>query len=598
MPVLKPLEPDVTKYPIAGFDSEFCPYHHGSDSFLCACFDFPGDSIRVTDPSHIFERVLTHRHRDIRFYAHNLGVDLANGLYPFLPDNWTLSVMVVGYRVLKATVADTSGHAWHFYDSAQLSAWATVSDLGELMGRTKLNEPFETGHCLCNVDVGETMLEYCLRDAEIVRVWIEKLQSILNEKFQSSLGNTIAGTTMDVWRRNYQVNPYPVLSSQKRAFIRESYNGGRTEMFFRGAVDSVECYDVNSLYPFVYSSYPFPDPSKSRHFHNPTEAHLTKYLDSMGVGNVTVRSPDNLYIPYLKYYDEKRGKLCFPTGTFTDTWTLFELREALQRGYEILDVNELLIFPKTIRPFETFGKALYEEKQTYGEQGKDIQYKVVKMLLNSFWGRFGINPDSGDAGFYRFVDEDTLEDKLENQATFTEGQLRAWKEGNLNYWFDSFNSRIPSYCHPEWATHVTAYARHELYGWFEEVGLENVFYCDTDSIYTSSTLPTGSEMGQLELEWSGTVEFVREKCYIKQTGEGYTVKGSGIRQEGFSGEELRDKIRNQDPIEMDIWGGITSGHWGKIETQTKQPGSSWVPKRMYCVDGTSKPLHIKGDTDG
>lgn len=628
---LDPLPRSDKRYRIVGWDSEFCPFHGGRDGFIAGAFsmrpcrdpnDHDGDedlgepTVKTyTDGEAFVDDLVQERTRKYsRLYAHNIEVDIARALEPFLPQHYELRVLSVGYRVLAAQVHDGHDHRWQFRDSSQISYYASLEEIGELLDHPKLDPPVDLGGCLCDLtdDEIEDMAHYCGRDADVTRAWVEELQNVLLDEFGVPLERTAAGTSMGAWRRNYQEESYQLLPPWHRDFIREAYRGGRTELFFKGLVEEVHGYDINSLYPHCYGTYPMPDPNTCRG--RVVDLDVDELLDRLesgeGFARCTVRAPPDLEVPYLRYWDEERDKLTFPVGTFTDTWTYLELREALDRGYEVLEVDRLTHHDSTVHPFKEYAEDLYRLKQQYGREEDETRYRVVKLLMNSFYGRFGIDTTDSDAGYYVFPrDVDDLRKHLHEAPVWTSDMIDAYEEGDLNYYYDPFDNTVPVYAHPEWAAYVTAASRHELYTWFEEVDLEvpPILYTDTDSLYTTKPLPDellGDELGGMAHEFTGPAHFIREKGYALFTPEGELehVKASGLNLRYLGdteGEQLHNAyraLRGDEPAESATWAGITgAGRWGTVTPLVKHLGESWIPKRSYDDTGRSEPFTIEDD---
>lgn len=604
---LGPLTSQPREFTIVGWDTEFCPAHTGPEAFLCGAVAYPdGSRVLHVDGESYVDELIRHENRNRRLFAHNVGVDVANGLEPFLPREYELRVMSVGYKILSARVRDPHDNTWSFRDSSQISYYTPLEQIGDMMGYEKGDPGVDWNQgCLCDLPAEsiKQIAGYCARDAEIVRRWIaEYIQPILVDEFESQLERTAAGTSMNVWRRNYLEAEYPILPKWHREFIRESYRGGRTEMFHRGGVQECYGYDINSLYPHVYTSYEFPLPRGMDGRLSPDRDTLHDHLDETeGFADVTIRAPDSR-IPYLRWWDHTRDKLVFPTGTMRDVYTYLEIREALKRGYELQEVHKTLTFHHTGNPFEDFGKDLYALRQTYKEDGDEIRDLVLKLLLNSFYGRFGVDTSSDDAGFYVFPPEDVdLESEIwEMSVNWTNDMMNAWDDGELRYYFEPFQGGPPVYTQPQWASYITAASRHELYTWFEEVGLENVLYCDTDSVYSREPLPEsmlGSGLGDMDHEFTGPARFFREKGYVlfHRDGEIEKVKASGFNQAYVDSKyEALQALRGEREVRVGQWGGITGPRdWGSVSEVVKTLGDSWKPKRVYQEDGTSSPLHIK-----
>jgi hypothetical protein len=606
---LEPLTGEPREHEIAAFDTEFCPYHTGDEAFLTGAVAYPDEIVTCSSPADLVSELVSFKNRSSRIYAHNIGVDLANGIRHGLDETYEMKVLSVGYRVLSATIQDENRNQWHLMDSSQVSYYTPVSRIGEMIGFSKDEPDIDWNRCLCDVEPSKKLVNYCKRDSEIVRRWMNNhLQPVVNE-FGGQLERTAAGTSMNTWRRSFMDSEetYAVLPEWSRDFIRQSYRGGRTEMFYKGEYpETVYAYDINSLYPSVYGTYDLPDPNSAKGRINPSVGELYDLLNSdcEGFARCTTTSPD-AHIPYLKHFNEDlgpQGKLTFPTGTFQDTHSFLELREALKRGYEIQEVEKLVFFMETCNPFQDFTQTLYDLKQQYGDEDP-VKYLVVKLLLNSFYGRFGIDATSDDAGYFVFPKtKQKLKEGLFETQHWTNLMANAYDDGKLDWYFEPFSDRPPAYCQPAWASYITAGARHELYEWFEEVDME-VLYCDTDSLYTPQKLPQhclSSELGAMGKEFEGRVDFHREKAYVKyKDGVISGVKCSGLNVSSLAEDEqtalkkARNALEEGHKVETEQWGSIAKPQaWGVVKDTEKTLGASWTPKRNYNEDGTSNPLHF------
>lgn len=604
---LTPLHHSTKEYEIIGFDTEFCGKH---GKFKLGTISYPdGEDKAFTNSKEFIEEILRRKNRSKRFYAHNLSVDLANGVQPYIPDRFyteenkhPFQVMVVGTRVIKASITDPNRNQWSFYDSSQISGYASLKEIGEIINLEKKEPDLDFTKCICDENISNEMIEYGKRDSRIVTVWMnDHLQPIINDKFNSKLENTLAGTTMGIWRRNYQKEKYYVLDEELRKAIRGAYNGGRTEVFYKGYKDNVKKYDINSLYPFIYVDYYFPHPNNMNIITKPERETFYNHYGKEGFIQAKVKAPD-LHIPYLKYFDEdlgSNGKLIFPVGEFKDCWTLLEIRKALDLGYKLLEIDWIIYSNKKCKPWKKFGEDLYNEKQEYGKKNMKSHYWIIKYLLNSLWGRFGVDPNGDKAGYIKYSNDiDEVKSKVnELEIALTGQEADALRNGDLDYWFEKFDDNAPNYCHPEWASYTTACARHELYKWFEKVGLENILYCDTDSILTTKELNKkyiSDELGAMDLEFTGGFNAIREKGYILYNSDGSIkeVIGSGLDQNRLGKEKAANALLENKKVKQNIWGGPTFGgvKWGKVEEIEKELGSHYVPKREFYESGKSIPL--------
>ena len=204
-----------------------------------------------------------------------------------------------------------------------------------------------------------------------------------------------------------------------------------------------------------------------------------------------------------------------------------DLDEMIKDGYEFKVLNGIY-WNESKNVFKEFVNELYEHKSKAKKEGKGALAFVVKILLNSFYGKFGQR---------RFFDNVGI---LNNELT---------KIGEKT---ETRNPRTSVHV----ASFITSYSRRELNWQMEKVlkAGHQVYYCDTDSIMcdyealTEELFPVGDNM----LEWS--VEnhegnpikegyFLQKKVYCinepSDKDKQFKVKIKGFGKDAFSFEELK-----------------------------------------------------------
>lgn len=321
---------------------------------------------------------------------------------------------------------------------------------------------------------------------------------------------------------------------------RDAFFGGRTEAFklYEEAADdkTIKYYDVTSLYPWVNKTGKIP----LGHPEIITE-NFKSISEYEGLVKCKVLPPKGLFMPALptKCNGKLLFSLCRTCGenyqqtkcqhdkherALTGTWVSDELKEAIAQGYEIQQLYEVWHFDsislydqdsKTGGIFteyiNTFLKVKQEasgwpdwcvdevSKQRYIQQyfekeGIWLEYdnirenpglrSLAKLMLNSFWGKFGqrtnltktlftkdpteffdmMSSDKQEVKNVRFVNDEAVQLDWVNSNEFLEPSSRT-------------NVVIAAY--------TTAQARLKLYSFLKPLG-ERVLYCDTDSIVFTS----------------------------------------------------------------------------------------------------------------
>jgi len=170
-------------------------------------------------------------------------------------------------------------------------------------------------------------------------------------------------------------------------FVGATIYGGHADVYLpKGS--NLFYYDVNSLYPYVMKDSPMPiGPAK-------WNGNLVHHeLESLyGFMEAYVKCPESMKRPFLPYRDEK-GLLIFPTGEFIGIYYSEELKYARSIGYSITPLRGYL-YEKGFGLFAGFVGHMYENRSRAKAEGNTGLAYVYKILMNSLYGRFGINPNS------------------------------------------------------------------------------------------------------------------------------------------------------------------------------------------------------------
>jgi DNA polymerase type B, organellar and viral len=346
-----------------------------------------------------------------------------------------------------------------------LNIWRmSLKSMGKLNGLAKLEMPASWSGSRDD-DV------YCRRDVEIVMYAVCQWADFLQEHDMGKFQLTIASQAMQTFRHKYLRDRILIdCDPSSLEIARKAYHGGRVEANFIGQIQGpLYMLDVNSLYPYVMSRNCFPvrlcgvfdRPS----FQN-VEDILARYCCCARI-IAECREP---VIPVVKH-----NKLIFPTGTFEAYVSTPEL-EYLVRTEQLQAVQTIAVYEQA-RPFQQFVQDLYEHRLQAIRSGDLVKKEHYKLLLNSFYGKWGQNgikwkdigpAETDDIGFWRTVDAQS-------------GLVTKYRRFNG---LEQIRTVDPesSNSHPAIAAHITAHARMVLYAIMRQVTVEHYFYCDTDSI--------------------------------------------------------------------------------------------------------------------
>ena len=348
---------------------------------------------------------------------------------------------------------------------------------------------------------------------------------------------------------------------------RDAFFGGRT-----GAValyhqvdpgEKIFYVDVTSLYPWVNKTARYPLGHPEIHF-EPENQTLDDYF---GIALVTILPPRHLYHPVLPV--RHGGKLTFPlcmacvrekqpkplfdrsaTCTHTDqqrqlqgTWCTPELQEARARGYILVRIHEVWHFTKSEEGLfadyvntwlkikqESAGWPRWcqtdEQKRAYKRMYKDKEgitlenvapnpgrKQVAKLMLNSFWGKFGERTNKSKV--LQLKQPHELFNILTDGANHVQ-TLRVCTDDILEVVYKQTPENDP----PNPKTNIfiacftTCWARLKLYRYLHRLQTQ-VLYYDTDSVIYAwrpgqPQIETGDFLGEMtdELDGDTIEEFV------------------------------------------------------------------------------------------
>jgi len=318
---------------------------------------------------------------------------------------------------------------------------------------------------------------------------------------------TLASQSLELLRR-YIPEAIPSINDKKTDdFVREAYAGGRVEIFkpyYNNPEFPLYYYDFCSLYPACMREMDVVGSVDK----------YSKRITPYSFTDCEVESPKDIYLPLL--WKRGKNKFLFPRGRFRGTFTGLELLEAEKYGYKIHKVFKSLEFHNHGKIFAHFIDDLFKLKD---QAENPVHRQTAKLILNAGYGRIGIKRER----------ETLCIDDGSEGLTPTDiwiGDMRLAKKDN---YFQGFSN-------PAIAAMVTAHARIKLYRAMEPIQ-HTVYYCDTDSIVTTTELPSSNKLGELKLEGTALEAcFLLPKTYIF---------GNEIKMKGFP-KEFAQSLNFQD----------------------------------------------------
>jgi hypothetical protein len=324
--------------------------------------------------------------------------------------------------------------------------------------------------------------------------------------------------------------------------FHNSYKGGRTEAFTLGDCGVVDCFDINSSYPFSFIDAP--------------------KRDLLVRATVTVK--DERKAPGTPFWNKWNDKLMFPVGQF-ETWFYSSNYERYADRHKVVsdiqihesvDVN--LSWVCNVAPAVN---ALFARRAQAKKAGDNATAYCIKILLNAMYGRLGLKVDREIA---------SVSPTVPNGSDVTYYRLPGGKYLSFSRQFVSAKANYP------FAAFITDNARFRLFDGMAS-STKRVHYCDTDSIYCAKGggkhLNLGNGLGEWKHEATG-------KLYIHDCKDYEFVDSAG------DGE-----------VEIKRKGGSSSKEWtirrvlsGQTVHEVEKQRRSHYSKRIVHDNGTTSPL--------
>ena len=344
---------------------------------------------------------------------------------------------------------------------------------------------------------------------------------------------TLSSLAFAIFRTNFLIeNTIPQISGQIAKDIRQGYTGGAVDMYIPENLDGkkVFCYDVNSLYPTMMKDYAMPI-GKPTLFEGNIRA-----IDpnAFGFFYCKIIAPDNLKHPILQTHvkTDEGIRTIAPLGQWEDMIFSAEMDNAAKFGYKF-EILWGYTFKKDYI-FKNYVNILYGLRILHPKP--DPLNYIAKLLLNSLYGRFGMEDSFGDflvldSKSYNKFEKDQNNNLL-NVVPLGDKILIKHRslDKDVNTFLD--NASETHNISIGIAAAITAYARIHM-SQFKNNPNFNLYYSDTDSIYIDRPLPdefiSNTILGKMKLEYvCNKAIFLSPKVYYLETEDGkviYKVKG-------------------------------------------------------------------------
>lgn len=283
--------------------------------------------------------------------------------------------------------------------------------------------------------------------------------------------------------------------------IKSAYKGGITYVnpYYQNKWidEDVYVYDINSMYPWIYSTMRMPDirtlkPAKTLKKHDLGFVLLNRLKATCKSNKMPLikLKTTTKHSNAVGYYPIVDIAIPFALTNLEYQYLLenYDIEEISNPNFMICDENTQLH-----EAFKTFCTYWYKQKKEARQRGDITAEWFAKLMLNSLYGKFGQFESIYER--FEFVEDG---DQLAKANT---------KKYNDSMW--DADLAVASY--------ITAYGRVKLANDINEIGLDRFCYCDTDSLHVlgeAKELDVGLELGQWKLEGiSKRSKYIKAKTY-------------------------------------------------------------------------------------
>ena len=448
-------------------------------------------------------------------------IDVSNSIIPVVAKGFTPFVISLDFDGLEAELICNT----NFYKQS-------LASLGDSFGTDKLEIP--------DVDDIDAMVIYCRRDVEILRKSYFFLFEFTDEIGGVTPAQTIAMSANRVYRNRYMPTDMRIQGTLGIPYIsdveQEAYKGGRTDAFFNGNPERVIYkYDVNSLYPFsMLGDMPI------RYVQRAPVNMLIDAVNDVSrfiyLSEVTINIPEDAKHAFIggEGIKTEKGELIFPIGEYK-CWVWQPMFELLYNNGYIKEIHTVYAYNRH-NIFDDYVLSLYQLREQYKKSGDLARDLLVKILLNSLYGKFGQREHIGWGLAEEYERDVILRDArgIERfEEVYDDEFVEYLQVGNTLYRALIHDDTSPSANSVmSIAGYITTMARSILWSAMAQILDDggDIYYCDTDSIFSSIQLPDNqvsyTELGKWKLEETipkGNAEFVAPKHY--RISDKWTIKG-------------------------------------------------------------------------
>lgn len=398
---------------------------------------------------------------------------------------------------------------------------------------------------------------YCENDCYITKIFVEKIYNIFKFNFNIDIikNNILSTPSLSFYTfykkfNNKKIKKY--IEKEKELYIRDSYFGGRCEVFGNPYGKNIFHFDFPGMYGLCM---------KEKNVFGESYFEYNIKTENLKPGFYNIDWESNNNIPVLPHHNQINNKLLFCNGVGNGTYWFEEINLFLENGGKINKINSGLIYSNYDFIFKDFVE-YFEKFREINEENKILG----KLIINSFYGRTGlsiknefsffINSKNEFENFIEFSEFNSVDimniEEINNVYLVTvklNSYTRKLFQNKFNY------IRKERILNIAIASSIASKARVKLYKGFKEV--ENnkgrVLYCDTDSIFAEFE-DNVSNLKMGDIFWDPKKEdtiikdcvFISPKTYGIKLKDKEIIKVKGISRNYLKFDEIKEKFYKKE----------------------------------------------------
>lgn len=452
----------------------------------------------------------------------------------------------------------------------------SLKELGESIGCGKAEMPPYNAP-------DEVWLDYCRQDVAVLEKAVLALIDLVRLEGLGKFSYTVSGQAINAYKARFMPPETPILIHGNRQAIqleRASYHGGAVHCWFLGSVtdansaamievfggDSraivtgpVYVLDKNSFYPSIMQKQHFPY-RLDKIYICPSMSQLESAMETGGVIAAVGLDCQAPGFPVTR-----QGKTFYAVGKLRTTLAYPELKRALQEGA----VKKLWAMAtyKVAPLFSDFVSSMFDLRKRYNLEGNRSFAFMVKCLMNSLYGRFGMRAYKweNDANaippipFGYWWEQSSRSDTLQVYRSLCWLPQRQCTSDCPESGCNARECINPGHCQknpleyidsfPAIPAYVTSYGREEILRLAAIAGVDNCLYSDTDSLHVTgngrANLGMANEINSIaigKLKGVGTFTTAEYRGYKDYTlGDMATISGVKANAEPLGNGEYRQQ---------------------------------------------------------